>query len=92
MVAPGVFTVTPTVLAYAIPGTAMAGSAPTTSAFPAAGRRRSNFLINMSLSEVDLGLEAAKAAGLQRIRRGSQDFGLTEVFAAASSQVWTAVT
>ncbi|GAA2807419.1 hypothetical protein GCM10010505_37090 [Kitasatospora aburaviensis] len=38
-VAPGVFTVTPTVLAYAVPGTAIARTAPTASAFTAAARR-----------------------------------------------------
>ncbi len=62
VVAPGVLTVTPTVFAYAVSGTARASSALMTSAFPAAPRRRSIFRIDMSFSEVDLGSKAAKAA------------------------------
>ncbi|GGS10734.1 hypothetical protein Snoj_14780 [Streptomyces nojiriensis] len=87
MVAPGVFTVTPTVLAYAIPGTARASRALTISAFPAAGRRRSVFRIRISPSEVDLGGMRPWPHGLRRIRGGSRDFGPTEVLGTASNQV-----
>ncbi len=50
-VAPGVFTVTPTELAYAVPGADTTRRTPITSVLPAPRRRRDLFFIGFSLTD-----------------------------------------
>ncbi|MFD0345325.1 hypothetical protein ACFQ0M_03025 [Kitasatospora aburaviensis] len=68
-VAPGVFTVTPTVLAYAVPGTAIARTAPTASAFTAAARRTKPLNIDNFLPVATRRRPRPTLPGIRRIRR-----------------------
>lgn len=52
-VTPGVFTVTPTELAYAVPDTATTMAAPMASAFPVANRHTEFFFIGFPFPLVD---------------------------------------